>query len=148
MHRQIAGKLTGPVTKWIVLVGVLLIAGGLGSLAGKLIDVQNNETQSWLPESAESTKAFEKLGAFQDEYDVGTTVVYYRDGGLTEADFSAIEEQGTEIAKLDPDAITNVLTPAKAEAAGIPAPFVSEAGDVVDVLLEDRAAPPRACRRS
>src|SRR5687768_13731333 len=66
MHRQIAGKLTGPVTKWIVLVAVLLIAGGLSSLAGKLIDVQNNETESWLPESAESTKAFEKLNQFQD----------------------------------------------------------------------------------
>jgi putative drug exporter of the RND superfamily len=133
MHRQIAGKLTGPVTKWIVLAGVLLIAGGLASFAGKLVDVQNNETQSWLPESAESTKAFEKLGAFQDEYDVGTTVVYYRDGGLTEADFSAIEEQATEIEELDSDAITNVLTPVKAEAAGIPAPFVSEDGEVAKI---------------
>ncbi len=115
MHRQIAGSLTGPITKWIVLVAVLLIAGGLGSLAGKLVDVQNNETQSWLPESAESTKAFDKLGAFQDEYDVGTTVVYHRASGLTEADFAAIEEQAAEIEKLD--GITNVLTPARAAAA-------------------------------
>ena len=133
MHRQIAGKLTGPITKWIVLVGVLLIAGGLGSLAGKLIDVQNNETQSWLPESAESTKAFDKLGAFQDEYDVGTTVVYYRDGGLTEADLGAIEEQATEIEAIDPDKITNVVTPARAPEAQLPAPFVSEDGEVAKI---------------
>ncbi len=133
MHRQIAGKLTGPITKWIVLVGVVMVFLGLGSFAGKLIDVQNNETQSWLPESAESTKAFDKLGAFQDEYDVGTTVVYYRDGGLTEADFTAIEEQASEIEALDPDSITNVLTPARAEAAGVPAPFVSEDGEVAKI---------------
>ena len=106
MHRQIAGKLTGPITKWIVLVGVLIIAGGLGSLAGKLIDVQNNENSSWLPDSAESTKAIDKIGKFQDEYDAGTVVVYYRSSGLTDADFKAIDEQAAEIAEVDPDHVT------------------------------------------
>ena len=43
MHRQIAGKLTGRVTKWIVLLAVLLIAVIMGSFAGKLTDVQDNE---------------------------------------------------------------------------------------------------------
>lgn len=128
MHRQIAGKLTGPITKWIVLVAVILIAGGLASFAGKLIDVQNNETESWLPESAESTKAFEKLEAFQDPYDVGTTVVYYKKSGLTDADLAAIEEHGSEIEQLD--GIKNVLTPGRAAAAGIPLPFVSDDGQV------------------
>lgn len=128
MHRQIAGKLTGPVTKWIVLVAVIVIAGGLASFAGKLIDVQNNETESWLPDSAESTKAFEKLEAFQDPYDVGTTVVYHRASGLTSADLAAIEEDATEIAKIK--GISKVVSPAQAKAAGIPAPFVSEDGEV------------------
>lgn len=128
MHRQIAGKLTGPVTKWIVLVAVIVIAGGLASFAGKLIDVQNNETESWLPESAESTKAFEKLEAFQDPYDVGTTVVYFRESGLTDADLAAIEEDAVEIATLD--GISAVLSPDAASAAGIPVPFVSADGQV------------------
>ncbi len=128
MHRQIAGKLTGPITKWIVLVAVIVIAGGLGSFAGKLIDVQNNETESWLPESAESTKAFEKLEAFQDPYDVGTTVVYHRASGLTAEDMAAIEEDATEIAKID--GISAVLSPEQAKAAGVPTPFVSEDGEV------------------
>ncbi|WP_332643121.1 MMPL family transporter [Aeromicrobium sp.] len=131
MHRQIAGKLTGPITKWIVLVAVVLIGGSLASFAGKLVDVQNNETQSWLPESAESTRAFEKLDAFQDEYDVGTTVVYYRASKLTEADLAAIEKQATEIAKLD--GISRVLTPATAAAAGAPGQFVSTDGQVAKV---------------
>ncbi|CAI9415401.1 MMPL family transporter [Nocardioides sp. T2.26MG-1] len=128
MHRQIAGKLTGPVTKWLVLVAILLVAAIMGSFAGKLTDVQNNETESWLPSSAESTKGFEKLKAFQDEYDVGTTVVYYKQGGLSQSDLAAIEDQATEIEGIK--GITDVVTPQRAEAAGIPAPFVSEDGDV------------------
>ncbi len=132
MHRQIAGKLTGRVTKWIVLVGVLLIAVGLSSFAGKLTDEQNNETQSWLPESAESTRGFEKLTEFQDEYDVGTTVVYYREAGLTEADLAAIEEQATEIEGIS-DNITGMLTPGRAPDAGVPDPFVSEDGQLAKI---------------
>ncbi|MBM7518978.1 MMPL family transporter [Nocardioides nitrophenolicus] len=128
MHRQIAGRLTGPVTKWIVLVAVIVIAGGLASFAGKLVDVQNNETESWLPESAESTKGFERLEAFQDPYDVGTTVVYYRASGLTDADLADIETQGGEIGKLD--GVSDVVTPQAAQAAGVPAPFVSADGKV------------------
>ncbi|UUZ57946.1 hypothetical protein [Nocardioides sp. B-3] len=50
--------------------------------ASKLIDVQNNEASSWLPESAESTRALEKLGAFRDVNAIPTLVVYQRDGGL------------------------------------------------------------------
>jgi RND superfamily putative drug exporter len=128
MHRQIAGKLTGPVTKWIVLVAVLIVAAIMSSFAGKLTDVQNNETESWLPASAESTKAFDKLEAFQDPYDVGTTVVYYKPSGLSDSDLAAIEEQATEIESID--GISQVLTPERAAAAGLPTPFISEDGQV------------------
>ena len=44
MHRQIAGKLTGPVTKWIVLVAIVLLdRRALARSAAKLADVKNNE---------------------------------------------------------------------------------------------------------
>ncbi|WP_121256909.1 MMPL family transporter [Nocardioides ferulae] len=128
MHRQIAGKLTGRISKWVVLVAVLLVAGIMSGFAGKLTDVQNNETESWLPDSAESTRAFEKLEAFQDPYDVGTTVVYYKQAGLDETDLAAIEAQATELEGIE--GVTEVLTPQRARAAGVPAPFVSEDGQV------------------
>ena len=128
MHRQIAGKLTGRVTKWIVLVAVFVVAAIMGSFAGKLTDVQNNETESWLPASAESTKAFKKLEAFQDPYEVGTTVVYFKESGLSDSDLATIEEQATEIEQID--GITDVVTPQRAAEAGLPAPFVSEDGQV------------------
>jgi len=112
MHRQIAGKLTGPVTKWIVLVAVLAITVIMGSFAGKLTSVQNNEAESWLPESAESTQAIQRLGEFQDPNDLGTTVVYHKASGLSEDDLAAIEEHATEIEQLE--GVTNVLTPQRA----------------------------------
>ncbi|MCW2797144.1 hypothetical protein [Nocardioides sp.] len=61
MHRQIAGKLTGPVTQWIVLAAVLFLTVGLGSLGGKLADVKDNEQSSWVPASAESTRVSNQL---------------------------------------------------------------------------------------
>ena len=128
MHIQIAGKLTGRITKWIVLVAVLITVAIMGSFAGKLTSVQNNEAESWLPESAESTQAIQRLEAFQDPNDLVTTIVYYRESGLTEDDLAAIESQGPEIAQLE--GVSNVITPQTAVEQQIPAPYVSEDGQV------------------
>src|ERR687898_1948269 len=98
MNRQLAGALTGRVSKWIVLVAWLLLFGGSFVFAAKLADVQNNEASSWLPQSAESTRAFEKLEPFQDPNAIPTIVVYHRDGGLTQADRAAIEQHAVEFA--------------------------------------------------
>src|SRR3954469_1680255 len=101
MHRQIAGKLTSPVTKWIVLAAWVLVFMVAGMFASKLTDVQDNEAASWLPASAESTKALDKLAPFQDQNDIPTTLVYYRDGGLTQDDLAAIQAQVPEIQAMD-----------------------------------------------
>jgi len=101
MHLAVAGKLTGPVTKWLVLVAWLLAVGVASVYAAKLTDVQNNEASSWLPDTAESTRALAKLAPFQDENDIPTIVVYHRDGGLTDADFTAIAAQASKIGAID-----------------------------------------------
>jgi putative drug exporter of the RND superfamily len=101
MHRQIAGKLTGPVTKWIVLAFWVIAVAGLGSFAGKLTDVQNNETSSWLPDSAESTRALDKLSAFQDPNAISTVIVYERTSGLTQDDIAAATAQATQLAEIE-----------------------------------------------
>src|SRR4051812_12185880 len=97
MHRQIAGKLTGRVTKWIVLVFWILAVGILGSFAGKLTEVQNNEAASWLPGNAESTKALDKLEPFQDQNAIPTTVVYENEDGFSPADLATMKQQATEL---------------------------------------------------
>src|SRR5215210_1582660 len=111
MHRQIAGKLTGPVTKWIVLGAWLVIFVVAGSLSAKLTDVQNNEASSWLPESAESTKVLEQLSSTVDPNAIPTLVVYNRASGLTEADFAAMDEQAAEISHIDGVTDEGVLSP-------------------------------------
>jgi RND superfamily putative drug exporter len=134
MHRQIAGSLTGRVSKWIVFAVVIVITGFMASFSAKLADVQNNEASSWLPGSAESTKVLDELSETVDPNDIPTLVVYHRDGGLTDEDLAAMEEDGTEIADLDGVTEQGVLTPAAAEAAaaqGAPVPtLVSEDGEV------------------
>ncbi|NPD05372.1 MMPL family transporter [Nocardioides sp. zg-1308] len=134
MHRQIAGSLTGPVTKWIVLAAVLAITAIMGVFSTKLTSVQNNEASSWLPASAESTKVLDELSESVDPNDIPTLVVYHRDGGLTEDDFAAMESHGEEIAGLEGVTDTGVLTPAAAEQAaaqGAPVPtLVAEDGEV------------------
>ncbi len=125
MHRQIAGALTGRVTKWVVLVAVLAITVIMAMFSSKLLEVQNNEASSWLPESAESTKVLEELSETVDPNDIPTLVVYHRDGGLSDDDLAAMETDGPEIAELDGVTEQGVLTPAGAEAAaaqGAPVP--------------------------
>jgi RND superfamily putative drug exporter len=129
MHRQIAGTLTGRVTKWVVLVAWIVIMGASSGFAQKLADVQNNEASSWLPSSAESTKALEKLAPFQDENDIPTTLVYSREGGLTPADLTAIKAQVPEI-----QAMKGVVGEVRAPDPSIPA-TISPDGAVAQTLV-------------
>ena len=62
MHRQIAGKLTGRVTKWVVLVLWILAVGVAGNYASQLTDVQNNEASSWLPATLAKMYGFRLTG--------------------------------------------------------------------------------------
>jgi putative drug exporter of the RND superfamily len=101
MHRHIAGRLTGRVTKWLVLAFWLVVLVVAAPFAGKLTDVQDNQASSWLPASAESTKALDKLGAFQDENDIPTAVVYERSSGLGRRDLAQIASQVGQIQELD-----------------------------------------------
>jgi RND superfamily putative drug exporter len=97
MHRQIAGKLTGRLTKWLVLGFWILVLVGATAFAGpfgsKLSDVQSNEASSWLPQNAESTRALDQLKAFQDPNALPTVVVYEKQSGLSPADFAAMRAQ-------------------------------------------------------
>ena len=123
MHRQIAGKLTGRVSKWVVAVLAVAVVVPMALLGAKLTDVQNNEAASWLPDSAESTKALERLAPFQDSNDIPTIVVYHRAGGLTGDDLAAIKGQLAAIS-----AMKGVV----GDATG---PIVSQDGEVAQTLV-------------
>jgi RND superfamily putative drug exporter len=101
MHRQIAGKLTGRVTKWIVAAVWLVIGAVCLMVSAHLTDVEDNQASSWLPGSAESTQALAKLAPFQNQNDIPTVLVYEKSGGLTKADLSTIGQQLDQIQGLD-----------------------------------------------
>src|SRR3954447_5592257 len=101
MHRQIAGKLTSPVTKWIVAAAwIVIFIAGL-SFGSKLTQVTDDQASSWVPSSAESTRALDKLDVFQSPNDIPTVIVYYREGGLTPQDVSQIKSQVSNIQAMD-----------------------------------------------
>jgi RND superfamily putative drug exporter len=123
MHRQIAGKLTSPFTKWVVAFAWIVIFVIAGAFAQKLTDVQDNEASSWLPGSAESTKALTELKPFQDPNDIPTVVVYHRDGGLTPADLQAITDQLPDMQAMK--GVTGQVT----------GPVTSQDGEVAQTLV-------------
>src|SRR5215210_4252687 len=82
-----ASFVTGHRTKWVVLALWVVAVVIMMPLGSKLADETEDDTASFLPESAESTEVVEIL---DNEFDEGETtqglVIYKRDGGLTEAD--------------------------------------------------------------
>lgn len=126
MHRQIAGRLTGPVSKWIVVVLWLVALAVAGPLAGKLSQVQNNEQSSWLPQSAESTKALKRMDAFQSPNVFPTVLVYEARGGrpLGAPALAAIKRDVGRFAQLP-------------QLAGPPVgPILSKDGGLAQVVLQ------------
>ena len=79
----------GRRAKWVVAaIWVLAIVGSFAAnLPGKFTDAEKNESTSFLPGDAESTKALTATKRFQDGEELAPLVIVYRrEGGLTAAD--------------------------------------------------------------
>ena len=87
----LARFVTGRRTKWLVIGLWIVAVAMLSPLGSKLADVTSDETASFLPEGAESTKVQELL---KERFPGGETsiglIVYRREGGLTAADKARI----------------------------------------------------------
>ncbi|WP_327357503.1 MMPL family transporter [Streptomyces sp. NBC_01304] len=98
-RRGVAWLVCGPRTKWVVLALWILVILGAAPLAQKLTDAQDNQSSSWLPSSAESTKVLKESEDFRPE-SIPAVVVYARDSGLTSADRARIDEDVAALKKL------------------------------------------------
>ena len=86
----------GRRAKWVVMAlwfVAIVIAAGPAQLPTKFQDAEKNESASFLPGDAESTKALEAAERLQDGEQAPIVVVYRRDGGLTPDDRQAIDTQ-------------------------------------------------------
>ena len=77
--------------KWIVALVWLLAAATAGSVSSKFQAAQKNDPASYLPGSAESSRALTRITRISGG-DVVTpaVIVFHRDGGLTHADLGTI----------------------------------------------------------
>jgi RND superfamily putative drug exporter len=89
--RAAIGVVCGRRSKWLVLALWLLVLVFVAPLGMKLSDAQDNDAQSWLPGSAESTQVLDISSGFRPEQ-IPAVVVYTRAGGLTEQDRRQIAE--------------------------------------------------------
>ncbi len=85
---------SGRRTKWIVAVVWLLIFLGVNAagLPAKYTDAQENESTSFLPGDAESTKALQAVEDLQGGETAAAVAVYQRESGLTAADRAVMAE--------------------------------------------------------
>jgi putative drug exporter of the RND superfamily len=97
---RLAAIASGRRTKWAVIAAWILVVVLLAGPGSKLADETNDETQGFLPASAEST---EVLDLEQDRFAGGETtqalIVYRRAGGLTAADRRKIAQDARRAAR-------------------------------------------------
>jgi putative drug exporter of the RND superfamily len=95
---RLASVVTGRRFKWVVLVLWIVAVAALAPLGSKLSDETQDDTTSFLPESAESTEVVRIL---DDQFAAGETtqglVVYENPDGLNEADKEKIRDDSVQI---------------------------------------------------
>ncbi|MEV0256716.1 MMPL family transporter [Streptomyces sp. NPDC050732] len=90
-RRGVAWLVCGRRTKWLVVLFWLAVLIVAAPLAQKLTGAQENDAESWLPGSAESTQVLDISADFRPEA-IPVIVVYAREDGLTAADRARIAE--------------------------------------------------------
>ena len=141
---------SGRRTRWLVLIAWIFILATVSPFAGKLTDVEENDAEQWLPESAESLAVTRTLDTFPAGETEPAVIVYHRDGGLTDADMARVEADRATFTGLYPDTPPTEPVPSENGAAVLYAiPFAADApingqdasenvGDIRDVLGADR----------
>ena len=133
--RALASFVAGRRTKWLVLVVWVIAFAALMPLGSKLADETEDDTASYLPQSAESTEVVEILDR---DFAAGETtqglIVYQDKGGLDAADQQTIaadarkvEAAGNKVPLTRPPSVP--FTP------GAPADLVSANGETAYTVL-------------
>ncbi len=108
----------------VVLILLWLVIGGVaGPLSAKLTSVQKNDNASYLPASAESTKALELQKKFQQQDVLPAIIVYERASGVTPQDLAKATADSEAIVNFH--GVVNKPTP----------PIPSEDGKALEVVV-------------
>jgi putative drug exporter of the RND superfamily len=130
---RLASVVAGRRSKWAVVALWVVLVVALAPLGGKLADITDNQTQSFLPKNAEST---EVLNLLADRFPGGQTtnglIVYQAPGGFTPQDKAKIAAD----AKAAAVKLPLVGQPAVPFASGPHAGVVSPDGTVAITSLD------------
>ncbi|MBG0566639.1 MMPL family transporter [Actinoplanes aureus] len=86
--RRIASLPGGRVTKWVIVVLWIALLIPAMILAGRLGDVQENDSSAWLPGNSESTEVVNRAEKFHPTDTLPAIVIYDRPEGVTLADMA------------------------------------------------------------
>jgi putative drug exporter of the RND superfamily len=81
---------SGRIARFVILGVWILVAAFIGSLAGKLDNAEKNESSSFLPGSAESSKVIKDIKRYPGGETASAVILYKRAGGLTRRDLAQI----------------------------------------------------------
>ena len=126
--RALASFVTGRRTKFVILGLWIVLAILFSPLGSKLADETQDDTASFLPESAESTEVVNLLDdRFASQETSQGLIVYQRDGGLTEADKQKIADDAAALEALGEDELPLVrAADGRRSRTGSPPELVSE----------------------
>ena len=120
------------VPRWLrvlipsVLILIWFAAFGAGGVSfGALSDVVENDQSQFLPSDSESTRVQELQSGFRSEDVIPAVIVYAREGGLTDADTGAIEDDVAAFASIE-----GVVD------EGVSPPVVSDDGEAAEVFVQ------------
>jgi RND superfamily putative drug exporter len=108
----------GRRAKWIVFAiwfAVIFVAAGPANLPTKFEEAENNEASSYLPGSAESTKALNATESLQKGEIAPAVIVFRRESGLTAADKRTIVQ---DVGKMTQERFPGVIADGATAAAG------------------------------
>jgi RND superfamily putative drug exporter len=128
--------------RWILPLLVVLVwlavGGPMGSFAGRLAEVQENDNAGFLPQSAESTHVLETFLELTGQETIPAIAVFERAGGLTEDDRATIEGWVGDLAAVDNVDADGVEQPEYSEdgtAAQVVVPIATSDGEVVESTI-------------
>lgn len=130
--------------RWILPLAVVLlwlfVGGPLGSFAGRLSEVQQNDNAAFLPQTAESTQVLNTFLEFTGQEDTPATVVFERPTGLTEGDRATIAGYRDDMAEVEYVDSARVGQPVFSEdgtAAQVVVPIAASDGEQIQSAVTD-----------
>jgi putative drug exporter of the RND superfamily len=134
--RKLASIVAGRRTKWVVLVLWIIAVAAMSPLGSKLSDETQDDTVSFLPESAESTEVVRIL---DDQFAAGETtqglLVYEDKNGLDAEDRQRIRDDSENIQIAGRDEVPLTEPPQVPFQPGSPPNLVSQNGEVAYTVL-------------